>query len=374
MKPNIIFTFPRWEVSGVTAVNLDLAAALRDLGADCMFAVDNENHAACPYELPSGIPCHGLSGQAGLERFIPSNTIKAGIRLKRSQTRLRQLISKANGPVVLIPGYAFALTTPVEPWGNRTGMLGVIHADDEVNIGFALGQGRNWIRCVCVSNRVARCVKESAPWLDPVVVPNGVPCNSQPPPLRIHDSGRPLRIVSAGRLEQKQKRIFDLVELIGMTGHLPIHWEIAGEGPDGAVLRERLEGRIQAGTVTWHGAIRRTAVRDLFRRADLMIMTSVFEGMPMGLLEAMSEGCVPLVSEGCDAGADLVRGSKAGFVLPTGGLEQFVQTLEMLVRDRERLPILSRGAWSAIKNGPNNAGAMGAAYYSIIMEWIGNRR
>jgi len=368
--PNIIFTIPRWEVSGVTTVNLEIAACLRDLGARCRLVVEDDNKETCPYELPNGIPCEGLSGSFQWERLIPSNTIAASLRWRRAEARLRRILNGIGAPVVLFPGYAFRLTTPARPWGKEVGVIGVVHSDDEPNIGFAVNHGREWIRCVCVSERLAARVKASAPWLDPVVIPNGVPCSPQPPPLRSTDPQRPLRVIYAGRLEQKQKRVLDLPEIMELTSHLPIQWEIAGEGPEAASLQDRLRARIQGGTVHWHGSLKRADVCKLFRQADLIVMLSAYEGMPMGLLEAMSEGCIPVVSNGCDAGADFVRSSHAGFVLPTGDLKQFAATLETLSCSRERLPAMSCSAWAAIKNGPHNAAAMGAAYHALILEWL----
>ena len=371
--PNIIFTIPRWEVSGVTTVNLNLAAALRDLGAHCRLLMDEDNRVSCPYDLPSGISCQGLSGSFQWECLIPSDTLAAKVRMRRRQAKLRRILAGAGAPVVLIPGYAQAMDIPSGLLGKEVGVLGVVHSDDETNIGFAVKHGSDWIHCVCVSERVARRVKASAPWLEPVVIPNGVPCSCQPPPVRTTDPERPLRVIYAGRLAEKQKRILDLPEIVEATSQLPIQWEIAGEGPEAAALQDRLNTRIQAGTVRWHGSLKRSAVCDLFRQADIMVMLSAYEGMPMSLLEAMSEGCVPVVSEGCDAGADLVRSSNAGFVLPTGDLKQFAHTLEMLARSRERLAALSAEAWAAIKNGPHNAAAMGAAYHALILDWLASR-
>lgn len=371
--PDVVFTIPRWEVSGVTTVNLDLAAALRDLGARCQLVVEDDNREACPYDLPADIPCHSLLGTFPWWRLIPSNSVKHRLRARLAQHNLRRILG-ASGRVALIPGYAYGLVTPRKPWGENVGVFGVVHADDETNMGFAVRHGREWVRCVCVSGRVAERVRVVAPWLEPVlcVVQNGVPCSSSPPAAKSRGGDAPLRVVYAGRLAQKQKRILDLASLVELAAErrVPMQWDIAGEGAEEAALRERLSSHIAAGTVRWRGPLKRNAVRELFRQSDVMILLSDFEGMPMTLLEAMAEGCVPVVSTGCDAGADLVRAKEAGSVVPTGDLDQFLAVLKTLRDSPERNAALSHRAWAAIANGPHNAAAMGAAYLELIVNWL----
>ena len=371
--PNIIFTFPRWEVSGVTTLNLDLAVALHNLGAHCQFVVEEDNRKSCPYDLPPGIPCHDLLESYQWLNLVPSNRIKYWLRSKLAQHRLWAILA-LSCPVVLIPGYAHWFATPRKPWPGDVGVFGVVHANDDTNVNFAVKHGRDWACCICVSDRVAAHVKSIAPWIEPIlrVIQNGVACSSNPPAAREIGGNRPLRIVYAGRLAHKQKRIFDLVDLVDKAAekNIPIQWDIAGEGPDEMALRERLTSHIKAGTVHWHGTLKRSAVRDLFRQSDAMILLSEYEGMPMCLLESMAEGCVPIISEGCDAGADLVCASEAGYILPTGDLERFATVLKQLQESPERISALSHRAWSTIAHGPHNAVAMGAAYYDEIMTWF----
>jgi glycosyltransferase involved in cell wall biosynthesis len=373
--PNVVFTIPRWEVSGVTTVNLDLAAALRDLGARCQLVVQDDNREACPYDLPAGIPCHSLLGGFRWWSLIPSNTLQHRLRARFAQHKLRRILN-ASGRVALIPGYAHGLASPRKPWGDNVGVFGVVHADDQTNMGFAVRHGREWVRCIGVSGRVAERVRVVAPWLEPIlcVVQNGVPCSSSPPPAKSRRADAPLRVGYAGRLAQKQKRILDLAGLVELAAErrVPIQWEIAGEGAEEAILHERLSAHIAAGTVHWHGALKRSAVRELFRQSDVMILLSDFEGMPMSLLEAMAEGCVPVVSTGCDAGADLVRAKDAGSVVPTGDLNQCLAVLKALRELPERNTALSHAAWLAISEGPHNAAAMGAAYRELIVDWLGD--
>jgi glycosyltransferase involved in cell wall biosynthesis len=290
--------------------------------------------------------------------------------MKAAQRALRDILA-ADAPVALIPGYAHSLATPDKSWGPYVGVFGVIHADDDTNVNFALNHGREWAACICVSGRVAARVRTVAPWLALVVIPNGVPCVSRPPIKSHSDKGSPLRVIYAGRLEQKQKRVRDLATLVEIAAEqrLDVIWEIAGEGSEAGALRSRMLPFIESGTVRWHGALPREAVRGLFAGADLMLMLSEYEGMPMTLLEAMAECCVPVVTEGCDAGAELVRSHNAGFVLPTGDMQRFAETLHALATNREQLAKFGERAWNAVAHGEHNSVAMGKAYRQAVSEW-----
>jgi glycosyltransferase involved in cell wall biosynthesis len=258
-------------------------------------------------------------------------------------------------------------------WGKNVAVIGVVHAADASNIAFAAGCGSQWARCVCVSDGVAARVLEAVPALRPAlsVIQNGVPCPGQPPeasPL----CGRKLRVVYAGRLEQRQKRIHDLVRLVELSAErgLAIQWDIAGEGPEGESLHRRLSAHIAEGRVFWHGVLGREAVRELFRRSDVMLLLSAYEGMPVSMLEAMAEGCVPMVTEGCDAGADLVRAANAGFVLPTGDGARFLAALQSLLQDPSGLAEMKGRAWAAVAHGPHNAAAMAGAYLDLVRRYF----
>lgn len=370
--PNVVFTIPKWEISGVTSVTLDLATALRDLGAKCQLVLEEDNRADCPYDLPAEIPCRALLGGFQWWRFVPSNSLKYRWRLKVAQGRLRKILYDAK-PACLIPGYAHGLCAPAGSWGGGVGVFGVVHSVDDANVLFAAEHGGQWASCICVSDLIASRVQAAAPWMEPRlrVIPNGVPC-SITVPMKNRKPGDPVRVVYAGRFEQVAKRIRDLPDLVDLaaTRKIPVQWDLAGEGPEEPFLRERLRPHIDSGTVAWHGSLKRTAVRELFRRADAVILLSNYEGSPMSLIEGMAEGCVPLVTTGSNAGADLVRASRSGFVLPTGDLGQFADALLTLASAGGPLEELRQRAWSAISQGRHNSATMGAAYSAVIREWI----
>lgn len=73
-----------------------------------------------------------------------------------------------------------------------------------------------------------------------------------------------------------------------------IQFIMVGDGPDDGMLREKIASHGMAGIIELPGKLNDTFAA--YRRMDIFLLTSDFEGLPLALLEAMSCGCVPVVS------------------------------------------------------------------------------
>ena len=67
--------------------------------------------------------------------------------------------------------------------------------------------------------------------------------------------------------------------------------------------------------------------------AQLACLADSLEGLPLGLLEAMGRGCVPVVTDIRSGIPDLVQDGVNGFRVPVGGIQQFAARLATLQRD-----------------------------------------
>ena len=84
------------------------------------------------------------------------------------------------------------------------------------------------------------------------------------------------------------------------------------------------------------------ALRDHYRRADVFVFPSFFEGFGLVLLEAMACG-LPVITSTATAGADMLT-EASGRVLPAGNLDVLVDTLRWFDENRDRLPAMARAA------------------------------
>ncbi len=173
-----------------------------------------------------------------------------------------------------------------------------------------------------------------------VVVPNGVPLRPAPDPdtrrsLRtsLGFQGNELMILGVGRLTE-QKNFGELITaLAGIRGtEAPWRCVIAGDGP----LRGELEQAIRESgledRVSLTGAV--DNIPDYMACADLFCMPSVWEGLPLALLEAMGAG-LPVVAADIPGIRDIVKSDSEALLYSPGDAAGLTGLLVRVFRDRD---------------------------------------
>ncbi len=180
-----------------------------------------------------------------------------------------------------------------------------------------IARERDVLDGVACSNRLALALAERASVAGARLhyVPYGVP--DAVPVMNVADLAQrpasPLRIAYVGRIEQWQKRVFDLPAIADELLHLGIAFElcIAGAGPDEPELRQRLAAHTGTGRVRWLGHVAAGDVAErVYRHADVLINPSLWETGPIVVWEAMAHGVAVVSSRyvGCGLEAALVDG------------------------------------------------------------------
>ncbi|KZB81064.1 glycosyltransferase [Amycolatopsis regifaucium] len=133
-------------------------------------------------------------------------------------------------------------------------------------------------------------------------------------------------VLCLARLEP-QKRHDVLLDAWARLDVDAVLW-IAGDGSLRAELESR--GETLGGRVRFLGT--RTDVPDLLAAADVLALTSDWEGLPLAVLEAMAAGR-PVVATDVGGVRDVLSGG-AGFVVPPGDPAAVAAGLDILLRDR----------------------------------------
>ena len=174
-----------------------------------------------------------------------------------------------------------------------------------------------------------------------VSVPNFLEHFPEPFPLEEKEK----RIVAVGRLSW-EKGFDRLLDCFAMTREKHPDWSlhIVGDGPEQEKLEQKIAELGLEGAAVLTGRLAPAGVEEEMKRASLYAMTSVSEGFPFVLLEALSCG-LPTVAYDVRVGpAAVLRPGLDGVLIPDGDREAYAASLMELMEDDARRLEMAREA------------------------------
>jgi glycosyltransferase involved in cell wall biosynthesis len=178
-------------------------------------------------------------------------------------------------------------------------------------------------------------------------------------------------VVSIGNLKP-QKNAADFVAAAAKAAaRLPeARFVFIGDGPQRRALEARAFALGLGGALSFLGWRRDGA--QWLAAADVFALTSLWEGLPRALVEAMATG-LPSVCYATDGVVDLLRDGENGFLVPPGDVDAFADRLVRLLTDadlRRRL-----GAAAAATIGPEfDIDGMVRAQEALYVRLLAERR
>jgi colanic acid/amylovoran biosynthesis glycosyltransferase len=118
---------------------------------------------------------------------------------------------------------------------------------------------------------------------------------------------------------------------------------VAGEGNERRHLEELLDQLALRDHVALLGQQSGAHLESHYRAADLVVLTSKSEGIPLVLMEAMARGKIVLAPR-ITGIPELVIHGKTGFLYTPGDLADFVATIRMIERSLRSLQVIRRAA------------------------------
>lgn len=129
-------------------------------------------------------------------------------------------------------------------------------------------------------------------------------------------SERAARLLYAGRLasEKGLPVLFQALTELAAQGRA---WQLTvlGDGPERARLEQMARELGLAERVRFEGYVSQAGVADHLREADVFVLPSLAEGVPVSLMEAMASG-VPVVATRVGGVAELVEDGESGLLVP----------------------------------------------------------
>ncbi len=163
------------------------------------------------------------------------------------------------------------------------------------------------------------------------VVYNGVDCKRYDLPKIKSDK---IRFVTVGNIYSVKNYSF-LIDCFAEVAreNENISLTIVGDG----VLRGEIEEQAQqlgvADKIRITGVV--SDVENYLADADVYVASSVFEGLPISMLEAMSAG-LPVVSTNVGGVPDIIKNGENGILVALGDKEGYVQAIRELITDEEK--------------------------------------
>ena len=162
-----------------------------------------------------------------------------------------------------------------------------------------------------------------------VTVHNGMP--DVAPALRADPAGSPPRIVMVARFEP-QKDHATLVQALGGLRDLAWSLDLIGEGPGMAAMQALARQLGIAERIRFLG--QRMDVHRLLADAQLAVLITNGEGLPLSILEAMRAG-LPVVASDVGGIAETIRDGQTGYLVGRGEVETVRERLGRLLGDPE---------------------------------------
>lgn len=180
------------------------------------------------------------------------------------------------------------------------------------------------------------------------IVPNGCLVSND---IFYKERNKVIEIVFIGRIDYIGKGLDLLlkgVELIKDNLIIPFHISLYGTGPKSDIKKLNSTIKSISNIVTYKGGIFGEEKEKVLKNSDIFILTSRSEGMPMGVLEALSYGLPCIVSPETNM-ANLIINHDAGWSVELNS-QDIMNTIKIALRDyMSNCEELHRNAYSLAK-------------------------
>ena len=357
----IVIAVPTGRVSGADVFSITLARALMKRGYQAELVLTAPDAPIVDkLPLPDDVPAFSLR-----TRPFPTWPERWAAMQSHLETR---------GPAIYVPNYDSRHSCIVPTLSSNVKSVGIAHSDDSQHYTHVLHLAPYWDAVVGVSSAVTNALTALAPGLEDRqrTILNGVPVPASLPDAD-RAPGSPIRAVYTGRIVNFQKRVLDLISIVGElhAQGTQLEMTVAGSGVDLGRFLDAASVHMSAGRLHYPGAIEHARIASLLAANDLFILPSSFEGLPVSLLEAMAHGCVPIVTDIRSGVPEVVRDGENGFVVPVGSISDFAERITRLANDRPMLARMRNAAYKTVRDS-HGIEKMTSSYLALFDEIVSN--
>ncbi len=340
-----VFILPRGiELGGVTVWSIKMTRHLIDGGYPANLLRHQEGTPDVDDSLVAQLPTLRCPGKPAWS--VTVNDLKAYL-----PTYQRAL------PATLIPNWTFgtyaACASLSCTQADTMRVIGLAHSDEDVFYAWLEYYEPIIHTYVAVSEEIATNLKVLLPHRSEDIVVRSCPVDVPSKFSRgSHRRQGPIRLMYAGRVQNQQKRVYDLLVLVKRLNQKNIDFEltIVGDGMEKQWLQDqfvRLLGADAIHRVVFTGKINPEQMPSYWQSADVSLLVSEFEGTSISMLESMAQGCVPVVTAVSGTKAVIQDGNN-GFTVPVGDMGAMADTIQRLDEDRQLLQQIGQRAYHTV--------------------------
>lgn len=214
----------------------------------------------------------------------------------RYRANIYSKLLQANVPegTAVIPSDDSATWAAVADVANKYKMIGVLHGDQSYYYDIAGKYAHQLSAAICVSGRIKKTLATKYPAISAEKT-FLIPCGIELPRVKRNTNYNDvIRLIFVGRLSDYEKRAYDLVTICSMLQLKKVDYRLDIVGNSEASREEYtiLFNKKGVGeNISFHGWQPAAKVHELLCNADILLLTSNSEGMPLVMMEALASGC-----------------------------------------------------------------------------------
>ncbi len=149
-------------------------------------------------------------------------------------------------------------------------------------------------------------------------------------------TGRGTRLLTVGRMASVKGMpiLLDAIKQL-LPDHPELSLTVVGDGPERKDFEQRAKDLCIDGNVNFVGYQSQSEVREHLTRADVFVLPSFAEGVPVVLMEAMAAG-VPVVTTRIAGVAELVDDGHSGHLVPPGDTNALADAIDDLLTNPDK--------------------------------------
>jgi len=159
-------------------------------------------------------------------------------------------------------------------------------------------------------------------------------------------SDRPEDILFVGRMDNRQKAVFLIPEIIQylLDRNIRTRITMVGDGPDFEALKVLIREKSLSAYIHLTGKVEPEKVSAYYSSHKILLLPSNFEGHPLTLMEAMAHGCVPVSSLLPKCTDTCIEQGQSGYLMKVGKVKDFGHGIWELLSHDHLLNSMSKSA------------------------------